>query len=82
MSRYLPLLLTIIGCGLITILVDKQHHLAVSLTHLQKALSDVHVSIQVFYMQKDRKKSFLVHIWSHGDENRKSARKSDFPFEF
>jgi len=48
MSRYLPLLLTIIGCGLITILVDKQHHLAVSLTHLQKALSDVHVSIQDF----------------------------------
>ena len=45
MSRYLPLLLTIIGCGLVTILVDKQHHLAVSLTHLQKALSDVHVSI-------------------------------------
>ena len=62
MSRYLPLLLTIIGCGLVTILVDKQHHLAVSLTHLQKALSDVHVCIQEILLNDQSIIQFSVNM--------------------
>ena len=42
MSRWLPLFLTTLGCMLLHIMIDKQHHLVVSLTHLQEALSAVH----------------------------------------
>lgn len=37
-----PLIFTILGCFLLNILIDKQHKLVTSLSHLQEALSHVH----------------------------------------
>ena len=42
MSRWLPLFMTTLGCMLLSLMIDKQHHLVISLTHLQEALSAVH----------------------------------------
>lgn len=65
MQRYSALLLTIIGCALISLLVDKQHHLVISLVHLQEALSEVH---------KEHAKMKLLHL--HIQRSNENLRRS------
>lgn len=63
---------TIIGCSLLTLLIDKQYHLVTSLVHLQEALSHVH---------KEHAKAKLVHF--HVEKSNRDLRRTmEHQFEY